>query len=229
MPTLTGLYTDEQLDALQQQTSRGDAVDQIVNHLAARIVETKNSFFAYSTRLNHAFQHDLESATTPWPYSIINWIPAWLRATLCVFFITVLFSLFAQPIYLALLYTKDSALTFMEFLHTVFCGHAATLGIVRAQNLAARLAIDGPEEDPAMLPLVEPRQSTRINALKNQVDTMKASITALESAAKQQSMLNKQLEARLNKLEMNPPPPYTNNPAISAITKDCQNPQARQR
>ena len=42
MPTLTGLYTDEQLDALQQQTSRGDAVDQIVNHLAARIVETKN-------------------------------------------------------------------------------------------------------------------------------------------------------------------------------------------
>ena len=117
----------------------------------------------------------------------------------------------------------------MEFLHTVFCGHAATLGIVRAQNLAARLAIDGPEEDPAMLPLVEPRQSTRINALKHQVDTMKTSITALESAAKQQSILNKQLEARLNKLEMNPPPPYTNNPAISAITKDCPNPQARQR
>jgi hypothetical protein len=31
-----------------------------------------------SDRLNHDFQHDLESATTPWPYSIINWIPAWL-------------------------------------------------------------------------------------------------------------------------------------------------------
>ena len=153
---MTGLCTDEQLDALQQQTSRGDAVDQIVNHLAARIVETKNSFFAYSTRLNHAFQHDLESATTPWPYSIVNWIPAWLRAALCIFFLAVMVSLFAQPLYLALLFTKDSALTFMEFLQTVFCGHAATLGIMRAQNLAARLA-NGPEEDPAALPLVEPR------------------------------------------------------------------------
>ena len=225
---MTGLYTDEQLDALQQQTSRWDAVDQIVNHLAARIVETKNTLFAYSTRLNHAFQHDLESATTPWPYSIINWIPAWLRATLCVFFLAVMVSLFAQPIYLALLFTKDSALTFMKFLHTVCCGHAATLGIVRAQNLAARLAVDGPEEDPAMLPLVEPRQNAKINALKNTVDTIKASITALESTARQQSIFTKQLEARLNKLEMNPPPPYSN-PAISAITKDCLNHQDKQR
>ena len=68
-----------------------------------------------------------------------------------------------------------------------------------------------------------------MNALKNMVDTMKASITALESAAKQQSILTKQLEARLNKMKMNPPPPYSNNPAISAITKDCPNPPNKQR
>jgi hypothetical protein len=47
MPTMGGLYTDEQLEALQQQTSRGDAVDSIANRLAARIVETKYSFFSY--------------------------------------------------------------------------------------------------------------------------------------------------------------------------------------
>ena len=118
----------------------------------------------------------------------------------------------------------------MDFLHTVFCGHAATLSIMRTQNhLAARLVNSGPEENPTMVPLVEPWVKTKITTLKNQVDIMKASITALENVVKQQSALNKQLEARLVKLETNSPPPYTNNPTISAITKDCQNPQARQR
>ena len=46
MPSISGIYTDEQLNALQQQTSPGDAVDQIVNHLAGRIVENKNSLFS---------------------------------------------------------------------------------------------------------------------------------------------------------------------------------------
>ena len=130
MPSISGIYTDEQLNALQQQTSRGDAVDQIVNLLAARIVETKNSLFSYSTQLNHQFQQDLVSATAPWLYSIINW----LRAAACIIFIAVIVKLFAEPIYIALIYAKDGALTFMDFLHTVFCGHATTLGIMRTQN-----------------------------------------------------------------------------------------------
>ena len=171
MPTISGIYTDKQLIALQQQTSLGDAVDQIVNHLAARIVETKNSLFSYSTQLNHQVQHELESATTPWPYSIMNWVPTWLRAAACIIFIADMVKLFAEPIYIALIYAKDGALTFMDFLHTVFCGHATTLGIMRAQNNLARLVNDGPEENPAMVLLVEPRLKAKINALRNQVDT----------------------------------------------------------
>ena len=59
---------------------------------------------------------------------------------------------------------------------------------------------------------------------------MKAHLTALENIVKQQSALNKQQEARLTKLETNQnPPPYTNKPTISAITKDCQDAQARKR
>ena len=70
MPTMGGLYTDEQLEALQQQTSRGDAVDSIANHLAARIVETKHSFFSYTTQLNQQLQHDLERAPSTEPLPI---------------------------------------------------------------------------------------------------------------------------------------------------------------
>ena len=107
MPTMEGLYTDEQLEALQQQTSRGDAVDSISNHLAARIVETKHSFFSYNTQLNQQLQHDLERSTTPFPYSMINWIPSWLRATLSVLFITLLIGVFARPLYSAQLCIRN--------------------------------------------------------------------------------------------------------------------------
>ena len=52
MPNIKGLYTDEQLQALQEQTSRGDAIVSLNNHLVARILETKNNLFSYHTHLD---------------------------------------------------------------------------------------------------------------------------------------------------------------------------------
>jgi hypothetical protein len=49
MPAVKGLYTDEQLQAQQEQTSRGDAIVSISNHLAARIIETKKTTFFHTT------------------------------------------------------------------------------------------------------------------------------------------------------------------------------------
>jgi hypothetical protein len=107
MPVMKGLYTDEQLQALQQQTSRGDAIDSISNYLAARIIDPKFSFFSYNTQLNHQSQQDLERSTTPWPYSLINWIPSWVRATLSILFFTLIFGVFARPLY-SLLYASKT-------------------------------------------------------------------------------------------------------------------------
>ena len=218
-----GLYTDEQLEALQQQTSRGDAVDSIANHLAARIVETKHSFFSYTTQLNQQLQHDLERATTPFPYSMINWIPSWCRATLSVLFIALIIGIFARPLYSALLCIRNDYISFIDFLHTIFCGHAAPLRAVRAHNhLASRFdAVNGAEENqhnPAMVPLIdEPRLRTRITTLQRQLDELQSSHNALEKVVKDQAIFSKQLEARLNRAEQTQPPPYTN---ISALTKD---------
>jgi hypothetical protein len=117
MPTMKGLYTDEQLEALQQQTSRGDAIDSISNHLAARIVETKHSFFSYNTQLNQQLQPDLERSTTPFPYSMINWIPSWVRATLSILFITLIIGVFARPLYSLLLCIKNDSISLVDFLH----------------------------------------------------------------------------------------------------------------
>jgi hypothetical protein len=65
MPAIKGLYTNEQLLALQEQTSRGDAIISISNHLAARIIETKNYFFSYHTHLNPDMEIVAGTAGTP--------------------------------------------------------------------------------------------------------------------------------------------------------------------
>ena len=67
---------------------------------------------------------------------------------------------------------------------------------MRTQNNLAQLVNDGPEENPAMVPLVEPRLKAKINALRNQVGDMQGHLTTLENIVKQQSALNKQQEAR---------------------------------
>ena len=127
MPAVKGLYTDEQLQALQEQTSRGDAIVSISNHLAARIIETKNNFFSYHTNLNHQLQQALESSTTPWPYSLINYIPSWVRVTFTIIFVTLFIGVFARPLYSLLLCIKNDSIGAVDLAHTVCCGHAATL------------------------------------------------------------------------------------------------------
>ena len=134
MPAVKGLYTDEQLQALQQQTSQGDAIDSISNLLAARIIETKNNFFSYNTNLNHQLQQALETSTTPWPYSLINWISSWVRATLSIIFVTLIIGVCARPLYSLLLCIKNDSISLVDLLHSVFCGHAATLRANQAHH-----------------------------------------------------------------------------------------------
>ena len=83
-----------------------------------------------------------------------------------------------------------------------------------------------------MVPLPEPRIKAKVTALQNQVDDMNVHLAALENIVKQQSAINKEQEARLAKIETNQgpsPPPYSNRPIISALTKDCQDAQVRKR
>ena len=163
MPAVKGFYTDQQLQALQEQTSRGDAIVSISNHLAARIIETKNNFFSYHTNLNHQLQQALESSTTPWPYSLINYIPSWVRATFTIVFVTLIIGVFARPLYSLLLCIKNDSIGAVNLAHSVCCGHAATLRAhLRANQahleLAHRLdAATGVEEHDhlAMVPLLD--------------------------------------------------------------------------
>ena len=127
LPLVNGLYTNEQIEALQEQTTRGDAINSISNHLAARVLETRNNTFSYSTHLNHQFQQALESSTTPWPYSLINYIPSWVRATISIIFLLLFISIFARPLYSLLLCMNNSSMGAMEFAHMICCSQAAAL------------------------------------------------------------------------------------------------------
>ena len=59
--------------------------------------------------------------------------------------------------------------------------------------------------------------NTRVTTLQRQLDEVRSSHNALEEVVKNQAILSKQLEARLNRAEQTQPPPYAN---IPALTKD---------
>jgi hypothetical protein len=161
---------------------------------------------------------------------MINWIPSGCRATLIVLFIALIIGIFARPLYSALLCIINDSISVIDFLHTIFCGHAATLRAVRAHNhLANRFdAVNGAEENqhnPAMVSLIDELR-TRITTLQCQLDNIQPSHKAFEKMVKDHAIFSKQLEARLIRAEqtqLSPiteqtqPPPYTN---ISALTKD---------
>jgi hypothetical protein len=126
-------------------------------------------------------------------------VPTWLRAALCIIIIAVMVKLFAEPIYIALMYAKD-----FYVLSTHRSLRACQDIWYHEKNNLARLVNDGPEENQAMVPLSDfPRLKAKVTALRNQVDDMKAHLVALENIVKQQSALNKQQEAKLAKIETN--------------------------
>jgi hypothetical protein len=239
LPTVKGLYTDEQMIALQDQTSRGDAIVSLNNHMAARIIETKNNMFSYHTHLDPDLQHALESSTTPWPYSLVNYIPHWLRVAFTVFFIIVFIGLFAKPIISFLLWVTNNSIGFFDFLYTMFCGQAAAIKErIRAnrahQELVQRLdnAVGEGDRDPqALIPISDNSKlkqevkdlKTEIKDIKNLLDTRtkanalytKNTIKALEETVKRLAIQNKTMEGRLNKLEQKEPPVYS----LSALSK----------
>jgi hypothetical protein len=242
LPEIKGLYTDEQMIALQIQTSRGDAIVSLNNHMAARIIETKNNLFSYHTHLDLELQQALESSTTPWPYSLVNYIPHWVRVTFTVLFIVIFIGIFAKPIISCLIWVTNNSIGFLDLLYTMFCGQAAALRErIRAnqahQELVQRLdnAVGEGDRDPlALIPLSDNSKlqqavkdlKTQIKDLEKLLDSRtkttqrmatdtKNAIKALEETVKRQANQNKNMEARLNKLEQTDPPIYT----LSALSK----------
>ena len=69
----------------------------------------------------------MESSTTPWPYSLINYIPSWVRVTFTIIFVTLFVGVFARPLYSLLLCIKNDSIGAIDLAHTVCCGQAATL------------------------------------------------------------------------------------------------------
>jgi hypothetical protein len=225
--------------ALQIQTSRGDAIVSLNNHMAARIIETKNNLFSYHTHLDLELQQALESSTTPWPYSLVNYIPHWVRVAFTVLFIVVFIGLFAKPIISFLIWVTNNSIGFLDFLYTMFCGQAAAIRErIRAnqahQELVQRLdnAVGEGDRDPlALIPLSDNSKlkqevkdlKTEIKDLEKLLDTRtkanalytKNTIKALEETVKRQAIQNETMEARLNKLEQTDPPIYT----LSALSK----------
>ena len=243
LPDLKGLYTDEQMIALQDQTSRGDAIVSINNHLAARIIETRNNMFSFHTHLDAELQQALESSTTPFPYTMVNYIPHWLRVTCTAIFVIAFIALFAKPIVSFLLWITNSSMTFIDFLYTLFCGQAAAIKErIRAnrahQELIQRLDNVVGEEgtnQQALIPISDTtkmkqeikdmktelnKKNTEIRALvdrRTEANALytKNHIKALEETVKKQAIQNKTLEGRLNKLEQPEPPVYS----LSALSK----------
>ena len=243
MPDLKGLYTDEQMIALQDQTSRGDAIVSINNHLAARIIETKNTMFSFHTHLDPELQHALESSTTPWPYGLVNYIPHWLRVACTALFVIIFLGLFTKPIISFLLWVTNNSISFLDFLYTLFCGQAAAIKErIRAnrahQELIQRLdnvVGEGGTDQQALIPISDTskmkqeikdmktelnKKNTEIRALvdrRTEANALytKNHIKALEETVKKQAIQNKTLEGRLNKLEQPEPPVYS----LSALSK----------
>jgi hypothetical protein len=242
MPAIKGLYTDEQLQALQEQTSRGDAIVSINNHLVARILETKNNLFSYHTHLDQQLQQALESSTTPWPYSLINYIPHWIRVTFTAIFVTIFVGVFARPFYSLLLCIKNDSIGVIDLLYTICCGQAATLRehlrtnqahLELAQRLDAATG-EGEHDLLALTPIIDDSrlqakvtdlqaqieelrnlQDTRIKTLQKTITEARQATKTLDEMVKKQANQNKALEARLNRLEQKEPPTYT----MSALSK----------
>jgi hypothetical protein len=127
----------------------------------------------------------LESSTTPWPYSLINYIPSWVRATFTIIFVTLFIGVFARPLYSLLLCIKNDSIGAVDLAHTVCCGHAATLRAhLRANRAHLELAhrLDaatgvGEHDHLAMAPLIDDsRLQAKVTALQVQVVDLRALI-----------------------------------------------------
>ena len=123
LPDLDGVYTDVQLEALQEQTMRGDAIMAISNHLAAKVSQTQNTLSSstFQSLLENNLQSAIEASTTPWPYNLANFLPSWLRSGIAITVILLFLSIFAKPFYALLIFVSTSSVTIIHFCKMVFC------------------------------------------------------------------------------------------------------------
>ena len=221
LPNLDGVYTSTQLEALQEQTMRGDAIRAISNHLAARVSETQNTLFTstFQSQLDHNLQSAIEASTTPWPYNLANFLPSWLRTSLAILFFLLFLSIFAKPIYALLIFASTSTVTFVDFLQMIFFTQFHAFRAHYTNRDLSKLkpaATENPESLP-MLPyqpeevdtqatLQELRKDVQacvvqITALKQDNSNLHSKIKHLESTAKKQAALTKTLESKVNPAE----------------------------
>ena len=222
LPNLDGVYTSTQLESLQEQTMRGDAILAISNHLAARVSETQNTLSSstFQSLLDLNLQSAIEASTTPWPYNLANFLPSWLRTSLAILFILLFLSIFAKPVYALLIFASTSTVTVVDFLKMVFFTQFFAFRAHFTNRDLSKLkptSTENPESLP-MLPyrpeevdtqatLQELRKDVeacvvQITALKQDNSNLHSKIKHLESAARKQAALTKSLDSKVNPAEI---------------------------
>ena len=217
LPNLDGVYTSTQLESLQEQTMRGDAILAISNHLAARVSQTQNTLSSstFQSLLDHNLQSAIEASTTPWPYNLANFLPSWLRTGIAITVILLFLSIFAKPFYALLIFVSTSSVTIIDFCKMVFCTQFFAF---RAHFTARDLKLTpAATEDPQALPMLpyrpdEDDAQATIQQLLRDVETCVAKIMALEqdnsnihakmkhqeSAIKKLVTMTKSLDSKVN-------------------------------
>ena len=213
LPDLDGVYTDVQLEALQEQTMRGDAIMAISNHLAAKVSQTHNtlSTSTFQSLLENNLQSAIEISTTPWPYNLANFLPSWLRSAIAITVVALFLSVFAKPIYACLIFASTSSVSLIEFCKMIFFSqffafqaHFTHRDLIKTTTAAA--------EDPQAVPMLpyqpdEADAQATIQQLRRDSEASVARIIALEqdnsnlhATLKHQELATKRLESAVKRL-----------------------------
>ena len=216
LPDPDGVYTKDQLEALEEQTMRGDAIMAISNHLAAKVhqvSQTQNTFTTSTiqTLLANNLQSAIEISTTPWPYNLANFLPSWVRSVIAITVVTLFFSVFAKPIWACLLFASTSSVSLIEFFKMLFCtqffafqAHFMHRDLIKTSTATA--------EDPLAVPMLpyqpdETDAQASIQQLRRDSEASIARIIALEqdnsnlhAALREQEEATKRLESAVKRL-----------------------------
>ena len=236
LPDLNGVYTKVQLEALEEQTMRGDAIMAISNHLAAKVhqvSQTQNTFSTSTIQslLANNLQSAIEISTTPWPYNLANFLPSWMRSAIAITVVALFLSVFAKPIWACLIFASTSSVSLIEFCKMLFCSqffafqaHFTHRDLIKTTTAAA--------EDPQAVPMLpyqpdEADAQATIQQLRRDSEASVARIIALEqdnsnlhAALKHQESAIKRLESAIKKLvSMTVSPDTRVHPGGSATAK----------
>ena len=80
-----GIYRKEQRTQMIEITQKGDAVKQVVSHITQAVHENTGTllgqFTGLESLLDPALTAAIQAGITPFPYSLLSFIPIWIRVT----------------------------------------------------------------------------------------------------------------------------------------------------